>query len=569
MNFTNHPHGCSALGGLALALALTASAPSARANVYATDIKINGSQTNSVDVPQGSSTTISYLLNEAATAGVTVQILSSNDVVIRSISIASGSGTTKGANSVVWDGKGTGGSDVPVGSYSVRVTAAASGYTNWTQISDDTAPSSYCNRPRGIAVNSNPTSPYYGRIFIGNSQKGPGVSTNAWGDVPGIYKVNADGSYSDDGAGRYGTAGYDFSDAAHYDGGDNPLNMKVKEDDRLYWNNWVGKGEVVACDMLLTTNQVVMLEGGYSGNPYFPGDNWKTFEVTDVTTDHARLYLCDANFPSGGAWYWNMTNGIADPNDPNYTVGYQAVQTGGDLSLRCDGIAIDAKTNVYVIQNRANPGDPNMRAACFTNWDGTTPLSTGAAWVVGGGDDTFRNEYNMALDSVQNPHYIAVGMSSLTTNSLSDNVPWAGIRILNVTDGSTVVSNLSFSATYHGVSWDNVGNLYGGSQSGHRWRVFSPPGTNQATTVALATVQITTPSQPIRIATTAISSTNVTLSFTAATNIPASAFNLQSAPTVVGPYSDVPDAAATQVSPGVLQFTAPVSGSSQFYRIRR
>src|SRR5207249_3013694 len=162
--------------------------------------------------------------------------------------------------------------------------------------------------------------------------------------------------------------------------------------------------------------------------------------------------------------------------------GYQAFATGGDLlPLRCDGIAIDANTNAYFIETRSNAGDPTLRASCFTNWDGQTTESVGAAWTTGAADDTFRNAYNLALDSVTNPHYLAVSMSSLTLG---------GIRILNVADGSIVVSNLSVTATYHGVNWDNVGNLYGGSQSDHRWRVWSPPGANQATTVALATIQV-------------------------------------------------------------------------------
>lgn len=557
------------IAGVTVLLATFSSAPSARANVYATNIKIAGQQTDTVTVPQGSPATITYILNEDATAGVTVKILSGSTVV-RTISIPSGSGTIKGSNSVVWDGKDGNGIIAPLGTYSLSITPAAVGYTNWTQISDDNAPSSYCWRPRGVAVNRNTNSVYYGRIFIGNcNTNGPGFATNAWGDVPGIYKVNADGSYSDDGAGRFGTAGYNFMDETHYDGGDNPLNMKVREDDRLYWNNWVGSGEIVACDMLLTSNQIVMAEGFYSGNPYYPGDNWKTFEVTDATTDHPRLYLCDANYPSGGAWYWPMTNGAVDINDPNATMGYQAVQTGGDLSLRCDGIAIDANTNVYVIQNRANPGDANMRAACFTNWDGQTPLFSGAAWVVGGGDDTFRYEYNMALDSVKNPRYIAVSMSSLVTNSISENVPWAGIRILNASDGSTVVSNLSLAASYHGVDWDNVGNLYGGSQSDHRWRVFSPPGANQATTVALVSMKVGEAAPVLQIGGISVANGNATIRFTGGSADPAAAFTLESATTVAGTYAPATGATIAQISPGVFEATVPVSGPATFYRIKK
>ncbi len=559
--------------GLAVGFALHLSSSTALANVYASNIKINGSQANLVGVGQGSSVNISYILNEAATAGVTVKILSGANVV-RSISIVSGSGTTKGSNSVVWDGKDGTGATVPLGAYSVSITAAATGYTDWTQISDDAAATSYCMRPRGIAVNNNTNSPYYGRIFIGNSRNGPGLATNAWGEVPGLYKVNADGSPSDDGAGRYGTAGYNFSDASHYDGGSNPIGMKVKEDDRLYWNDWVGYCEVVACDMLLTTNQIVMPEGYYSSNPYyFPASTlyygWRTFQVTDLLTDHPRIYLNDANYPSGGSWYWSMTNGAVNVNDPAGTTGTQALQTGGDLSLRCDGIVIDAHTNLYAIQNRANPGDPNMRACCFTNWDGVTPLVSGASWVVGGGDDTFRNEYDLALDSLKNPHYLAVSMSVLDTNSISTNVAWAGIRILNAVDGSTVVSNLSVASSYHGVAWDNVGNLYGGSQSASRWRVFSPPGANQATTTAFSTMDVIVPPTPPQISTIAVSAGTATIRFTAGSGDAAGDFTLETSATVTGTFGSATGAMITKISAGVFEATVPISGPAGFYRIKR
>ncbi|MDQ6630427.1 MAG: hypothetical protein M3Y82_01560, partial [Verrucomicrobiota bacterium] len=58
-------------GGLALAFASQFMASDARANVYATNIKLNGNLTNSVSVGQGSPVQITYILNEAATAGVT------------------------------------------------------------------------------------------------------------------------------------------------------------------------------------------------------------------------------------------------------------------------------------------------------------------------------------------------------------------------------------------------------------------------------------------------------------------------------------------------------------------
>jgi hypothetical protein len=538
------------------------SSSTARANVYATNIKLNGNQTSTVSVSQGMPITIGYVLNEPATAGVTIKIMS-GETVVRTIAIASGAGTLKGSNSVVWDGKDGQGANIAMGNYSVTVTAAATGYADWTQISNDSDPGNSLVRPLGIAVNKNVASPYYGRIIVGNVFKGPGFDTNGWGQVPGLYKYNADGSLSEDGAGSFATAGYNFVDPGYYDGVDNPLNMKVKEDDRVYWNNWVGKSEIVAADMLLTTHQVVMPEGFYSGNPYYPGYNWKAFEVTDILTDHPRLYLCDAAFPSAGVWYWPMTNGAVDMDDPYATMGYQAIQTGGSLSLRCDGIAIDAKTNVYVVQTRANVSDASMRAACWTNWDGQTILFSDAAWVVGGGDPTFRYAYNLALDSEQNPRYIAYSMYAIEANWV------AGIRILNVEDGSVVVTNLTPSTTYHGVVWDNVGNLYAGSRSAAKWRVFSPPGANEATTPALATIEITAGVTPPMISAISITGGNAVIRFTGAAEDTAGQFTVESTASLPGAFTAATGANVTQVSPGVFEATVPSSGPAGFYRIRK
>ena len=71
MNSRKYLQPNSILCGLALALGLTSLAPSARANVYATNIKLNGSLTN-VTIVQGAGVAIRYVLNEPASAGVTV-----------------------------------------------------------------------------------------------------------------------------------------------------------------------------------------------------------------------------------------------------------------------------------------------------------------------------------------------------------------------------------------------------------------------------------------------------------------------------------------------------------------
>src|SRR5437870_6793822 len=102
-------------GALAFALALISVTPSAHANVYATDIKLNGALSN-VKAAQGGSVSISYILNEPADLGVTINILS-GVTVVRTINVGGGgSGALKGVNTVVWNGKDNGNANVALGS---------------------------------------------------------------------------------------------------------------------------------------------------------------------------------------------------------------------------------------------------------------------------------------------------------------------------------------------------------------------------------------------------------------------------------------------------------------------
>ena len=129
-----------------------------RANVYPTNLRVNGSTTN-VTAAGGANVLISYLLNEPASGGVTV-VIKSNATTLRTLSLlGGGDGTARGTNAVVWDGKNDGSNNVAPGLYSVQVTASATGHADWTQISNDGDAGNYAYAPVSIAVNRNPNSP--------------------------------------------------------------------------------------------------------------------------------------------------------------------------------------------------------------------------------------------------------------------------------------------------------------------------------------------------------------------------------------------------------------------------
>ena len=536
-------------GGLALTLLLACSAPSAHANVYATNIKLNGGTTNLVTT-QGAGINISYILNETASAGVAVNVFSGTNI-LRAISLASGSpGALRGTNTVFWDTRDNGGTEVTQGVYSVSVTATSKGYTNWTQISPDTT-NYYVSAPTCIAVNLNTNSPFYGRVLVGNAN-GPN-NAPVPGDNDGIIKCNADGSFADEGA--YSAAGYAWNnDQALYAC---PQKLRIGGDDRVYALDANQNGVVVACDMIMSSNQVVFDEPNYHD---ILGDlryGWGAMDITDAGTTNGLVWMGDVSPNNGlGIRTWRLTNGVADPNDHAGTV---AVSAGGgsDLQSPSGGFMVDGNTNIFVSQ-KLQSGYGGSKALRFNNWDGTNALSS-AAWNIATADNTsfIRWDFDAALDSRLNPRYVACGMDG----SL-------GIRLLNPTNGS-LVTNINSGVSYHATAWDNVGNLYAVADALKKWRVFSPPGgTNQATTTALNTVQVNAAQTP-QIASFTSSNGLFVILFTGSPSDSPSSFSLRNATVVSGPYWDAEDATITQVSPGLFRATVPIRFAAAFFRILR
>jgi hypothetical protein len=191
---------------------------------------------------------------------------------------------------------------------------------------------------------------------------------------------------------------------------------------------------------------------------------------------------------------------------------------------------------------------------------------------VGGGNDSFAGASSVAVDPTGT--YLAATFEG-PAGGFSTN---GNAKILWATNG-TLVANLDLGVAFQGdpnhddtaCAWDAVGNVYYTDVYFGRWRAFSPPGTNQATTVALATIQLVgvPPSTKIQISRIAIAAGTVNIQFTAGTNDLASSFTLLAAPVVNANYATAGNANITQLSPGVFQASLPVSSLQQYFRIRR
>jgi hypothetical protein len=66
------------------------------------------------------------------------------------------------------------------------------------------------------------------------------------------------------------------------------------------------------------------------------------------------------------------------------------------------------------------------------------------------------------------------------------------VRVFSTTNGSpitTITTQTDQDVT--DVAWDNAGNLYAADRAASAWRIYSPPGSNQTTTVAVPLIVVT------------------------------------------------------------------------------
>jgi hypothetical protein len=215
----------------------------------------------------------------------------------------------------------------------------------------------------------------------------------------------------------------------------------------------------------------------------------------------------------------------------------------------------------------------------FANWNGgvlppegqgfNDALATGSVWQFGSGSSTFLSIQDTVIDSRTHPKYVALPQ-------FAGSVANGGICVLNAADGSVVtvtngariqsLTNIDFANEYSCAAWDNVGNLYAASTSTNYWRVWSPPGANTNTTLAVAQLVVQPPFSITSISATPTTPgcASVTIKFTNPGTLAPSSFKVYGSASVKGPYAAV----AATITGGSGTHQATFSNcSTEFYVI--
>jgi hypothetical protein len=559
----------SSVSGL-LVILLSIGCPSnARGNVYATSIRVNDSRQD-VSSPQGTAVRISYILNEAASAGAEVQILSGTNV-LRSIKIPAGQpGALWGRNTVSWNGKDDLGILVPVGVYSLRIRAASSGFAEWTPISDDFGKTNYVYRGTGIAVNRNPASPYYGQVYVANSESGPnaGIPGAAPGEDNGLLRFNVDGSAPEE--------GILVTDPLWTGFGLSPWHVEVTDDDYVYVNDMATSGEIFrwTADLAPASKLQVL------SSTNFPDPNDALYGPAIFGTETNRSIWVGDFSPTAslGILKYGVT---ADGTVASTNAGTAVVGIGNEansLSQYPYDLSLDRAGSIYAIQYRSASGDLSPRVLRFPAYDPSTNGNTPellADWAIGAEDDNMGRASGVALDPTGT--YLAVAFKGIDGPSFD----WInGCTQIFYASNGVLVTNLDLGIPVNGESshqdtdcaWDAVGNIYFIDDYVQLWRSFSPPGPNQSTTVGLQHIEIIPGgggSETPEIQEISYANGLVTIHFKAALGTPISDITLLGAPQANGSYLAVAGAVITASStPGDYIATAPASQPALFYKIQ-
>jgi hypothetical protein len=417
------------------------------------------------------------------------------------------------------------------GNFTISVTNSANpGYVSGTvlQVSADGTNGTATNTlrfptPRGVAVNKNPGSPYFGRIYVANATGG--AATRAVG--AGLYALNGD--YSDAvGQGTNSrTAG--IPDLA-LNNGNTPWRLEVGEDSQLYVSGFTtGRSNLYVVDPNLLTGTNV-LAGGNGRIPSsviakgsLAGGDLVLYAMDSdytATSDNKLNHII--KYPIGAGplpFSLTQTNVTIDTNTLESITNIVNLATNVDnlAVLNIAGVTVDLAAGpdgkFYPAQNRSDGFeggvfvvDPAVDGGPFN------PVPDGLwDYVYDSRSDSIGN-YGQTVDLLRQTRGVTISPDGQYMALIrDDNLIWV-IKLVNgIPDLSTRKSLATSPNTTIGrdITFDAANNIYTVSSGQAVLRAYSPGYRSIAQTSSQGTFTFTNilPSTTVTIAATVPSAT--------------------------------------------------------------
>jgi hypothetical protein len=375
------------------------------------------------------------------------------------------------------------------------------------QISTDATPLRF-NSPRGIAINKNPASPFFGRVYVANGSAG----TTTTGSRPagdGIYLLNADLS---DAVGQGNTArtgGLNFTiglDVA-------PYRLSIGEDNNLYVCEWGDtNGSLYVVDPNVSDGSGLNVLGGPTGSGFPVGDTRYHGSIAAAVAEGSlaggdlRVFVVDEDLQvSRTTTTQSQRNSVWRHDIGSLLPGPEAMPS----------LVVTAKWVNFASQTMDMT---RIRGSSFYVSDYRSSGNEAGVWVCDGDGSVLWDSRTATRAFLNNATAtdllkatggldISADGSQLALVNYENNA----VTVLTMAGGLPDLTNrLAFSAMGtasqgRDLAFDAAGNLYVLSSGSQIMRVFSPGGVTTATTGSDGTFGVVHPSVQVSI-TTSLSS---------------------------------------------------------------
>jgi hypothetical protein len=382
-------------------------------------------------------------------------------------------------------------------SWAIHVTKSTA--LAWTQISADTNVYNQFYQPRSTAVNRNPASPAFGRVYVlenGNSSLGGSTGT---GRVinKGIYAMNGDLSDAlgqgntglkgglDTIVGENGTS-YFLSVNSAYD----PWKLVVGEDDYLYIPNANNPlGSLARVDANLANGELVLAGVGNTIRSDLHTVVYGVKVTGSLGAGTLSVLGIDGQWPAAAntVMRWDVGSGNAGTL-PAETVPTQLfVATTGGATEQDSDLDVHTNGNIFVHIYRSTVNGPTPSLQVFS------PTGTQLYTSVNGSADAFLASRSIKISPDGSKLAIFRANRQTVILGLTNGVP-------DLSSSNQVATFTQTGAiTSRSVDWDAAGNLYVANNGNELLRVFSPGGSKTAITKSDGTFELVAPSTVVNV----------------------------------------------------------------------